>query len=70
MQKDDRTAMTAEQYVCFKYATDPFLARQIQRNGMADSHVYHDVRYVGYETADEPLSEEKPKHKPEPVYEF
>ncbi|MGG5288695.1 RES family NAD+ phosphorylase [Pseudomonas shirazensis] len=35
MQKDDRTAMTAEQYVCFKCATDPFLARQIRRNGQS-----------------------------------
>lgn len=33
MQKDDQTAMTAEQYVCFKCASEPFLARQIQRNG-------------------------------------
>lgn len=33
MQKDDETAMTAEQYLCFKCVREPFLGRQIQRNG-------------------------------------
>ena len=33
MQKDDETAMAAEQYVCFKCVRESFLGRQIQRNG-------------------------------------
>ncbi len=37
---------------------------------VADSLVYHGVRYVAYETADGALSEDKPMRKPEPVFEF
>ena len=37
---------------------------------VADSLIYHDVRFVAYETADEPLSENKPKQKAKTAYEF
>ncbi|MCY1447006.1 hypothetical protein D9M71_636070 [compost metagenome] len=37
---------------------------------VTDSLVYHAIRQVEYETADEPLPEDKPRFKPEPIFEF